>query len=167
LRRTKPGGHLNISDTEGWGHNKNLVWLFEPPQSGKRADPALGQLIYKTEFGNMTLVTGHEERQAWPRNNSEPLNNTGLSLNSQPASVVATERRAAGGRAVLAWGKLPGVDSDLQPNVTGSCLSTVKGKHAPAFYHQMPSSAGHSVLGFKEHTRTSRLCRSEHRLKDT
>lgn len=37
----KPGGHLDISDTEGWGHNKNLVWLFEPPKSGKQADPGL------------------------------------------------------------------------------------------------------------------------------
>lgn len=55
------------------------------------------------------------------------------------------------------WGKVTGGDGDPQPNVTGCCLSTIKEKHMPAFYHQMPNHTGNCVLGFKEHTRSSRL----------
>lgn len=33
----------------------------------------------------MTLVIGNEEQQAWPWDNPEPVNNTGQSMNSQPA----------------------------------------------------------------------------------
>lgn len=113
----------------------------------------------------MTLVTGHEEQQAWPQNNSEPFNNRGLILN--PCRLGCRGMQGCVERVVLAWGKLPGGDNDLQPNVTGGCLSTIKEKHMPAFCHQMPDHAGNCVLGFKEHTRSSRLCLSEHRLKDT
>lgn len=105
----------------------------------------------------MTLEIGNEEQQALHRNNSEPLNNTGLSLNSQPAGLPRNTGRGGVGRIVFLWRKLPSVDGDLQPNVTGCCLSTVKEKHMPAFYHQMPNRTGNCVLGFKEHTRSSRL----------
>lgn len=44
--------------------------------------------LYNTEIGSMTLAIGNEEQQASPRNNSEPFNNTGLSLNSQPALLL-------------------------------------------------------------------------------
>lgn len=58
---------------------------------------------------------------------------------------------------VFPWGKVPGVDGDLQPNVTSCCLSTVKENLLPAFYRLMPSLTGNCVLGFKEQTHSSRL----------
>lgn len=56
--------------------------------------------VYNTEIGNMTLVTRNEEQQALPRNNSESLNNTGLSLNSQPAGLPRNTGRGGVGRIV-------------------------------------------------------------------
>lgn len=131
--------------------------LSHVSQANRMTQHFLSINLYNTDIGNMTLEIGNEEQQALHRNNSEPLNNTGLSLNSQPAGLPRNTGRGGVGRIVFLWGKLPSVDGDLQPNVTGCCLSTIKEKHMPAFYYQMPNHTGNCVLGLKEHTRSSRL----------
>lgn len=61
--------------------------LSHVSQANRMTQHFLSINLYNTDVGNMTLEIGNEEQQALHRNNSEPLNNIGLSLNSQPAGL--------------------------------------------------------------------------------
>lgn len=95
----------------------------------------------------MTLVIGNGKQQAWPPNNSGPLNNTGLSLNSQPA--------------LWSLNGLPGESCPLWTvicsQVQGYCSPLSGRSPARRFTTKFQHLAGNSVLGFNKHSCRSRL----------
>lgn len=119
--------------TQGRESKENPVWLLEPPYSGQQ-DPEhfLSINLQNTEIGNVTLVIGHREQQAWPQNNSGLSYNTGLSFNSQPA-----------------FGSLNGWPGEA------TCFSMVMEKLIPQFTTKLQNVGGNHGLGFEKYSCSS------------